>query len=274
VKAAGGKPFSLSNTNLGTELDAPVIQDGKVTFLAGETVYMVEEGQTFASAVSVTYNTGYSYPSTAVPDPVDANVFFIAQAEAAPQSFHLFTCPVSDTGCSLVGSPTPIVIAMSTMTPSDLFVNQTDAFWINTVMNPTSTSISRYTFVTNTITTIPTLVSHGLTFDASNIYWDNAGSIYSMPQSFSTSTTPQVVPVPVSVSGSLAADGTNLYFGSAATVSYVPVGGGSPTVIYTSPNPSGANEQGLIAAGGAVFWTDENVVACPPTANIMGIAAP
>jgi hypothetical protein len=157
-----------------------------------------------------------------------------------------------------------------------LVVNADSAFWGDEAPSPT---LKRYAFASDAGTTFDTDVHIGPTLDANNVYWaSQQGVVYSMPQSFSTSSSPQNLYVSTLPVDGLASDGTNLYVGELnpsgpARLLYLPVGvgGGNATPLFTS---GGGDERNIVAVGGAVYWLDVDSNASPTTTNIMGIAAP
>jgi hypothetical protein len=58
------------------------------------------------------------------------------------------------------------------------------------------------------------------------------------------------------------------------TLSYAPISGAAATKLYSSTDTNFTTEQSLVVAGGAIYWQEANVNACPPVYNIWGIAAP
>jgi hypothetical protein len=133
-------------------------------------------------------------------------------------------------------------------------------------------------------------VAGAVAIDAINIYWVGLPNkaIYMLPQTLPGGVLPFTVADPMGqpITG-LASDGTNVYFGTssvgassggAGSLYYVPIGGGPPTVMYTTPNTSRSALRPVVTAGGAVFWVDKH---SDPDAGmgawqytIMGIAAP
>jgi hypothetical protein len=286
IKASGGPGEPVINVTFDASFFSEVsvvLRSGVVAFVRNVGpplgVYTVPEGQISPSfQTSIPYTT-YTLDQHLALNPSATNAFFVGHANAAPQQFYLLNCPLSGAGCAPAGGP----IADVTTQVSAPLVTATDAFWVESITNPPASSIGRYTFVTNTMTTLPTVAVSSFTMDGSNVYLQGSDNvIYSVPQSFTTSTMPQIV-AKISASdtiAALAADGVNVYIGSSssaggATLRYAPIGGGSPLILYTSPNMSGASEGPVVATGSAIYWTDADTSALPTLKwNIMGIAAP
>jgi hypothetical protein len=202
--------------------------------------------------------------------------FFIGQDNTSPNQVHLMQCPLAGGGCGPLGAAIESPGTPGYQT-AGLVVTDGYAFW--TYNNPAS--INSYAFATNAVTTLKTAFNSNLAVDGKNLYYSGSPlyTIYSLPLSFTGASVPQKVANSAAHIASLASDGVNVYFGTTsingvATLSYVPIGGGTPTVLYTSPNATGSEEGSVVVAGGAIFWADGNLGSCPETYSIMGIAAP
>jgi hypothetical protein len=278
VKTSGGAVTTFAQTVLQWAGTGPVLRNGTVAFLDGaRNVDTAPEGQSVATSKAMFAST-YQGQCVAL-NPSATSVFFIGQMMLSPSNTDLVQCPLAAGTCAMVGSSPIETLAMSGGGGrGKLLVNTNYAFWAYGASAPTS--INRYTFATNAITSVNSEVDLGPAIDATNVYWAGTPfyTIYSLPQTFLSTDVPKNVANSAAAIIGLASDGTNVYFGTApnnaaGSVYYVPVGGGTPTLMYTSPQQP-SNENSMVAAAGGVYWADRWNGACPPTYNIMGVAAP
>jgi hypothetical protein len=278
VKPAGGAIVTLSQFERQGLGDGPVLKNGTVAFVdQSRNIMTLPEGQASATATANVPNP-YTNPVHLALNPSATTAFLIGQENAAPYPAFLLQCPLSNQPCTALGSSSIGNLSGPGDGQGQLLVNTSYAFWAYAGSFSSITSLNRYTFATNTTTTVNTTVLAPMAIDATNIYWMGTPyyTIYSLPQSFSSGMMPQSLANAATEIDSLSSDGTNVYFGAGSgtatgTLSYVPVGGGSAKLMYTSPK-SPSSESPVVAAGGAVYWADYDVVG--GTANIMGIATP
>jgi hypothetical protein len=232
VSGVGGS--SLSPTVFIQPANGPVLKNGIVCWNAGATYYTVPEGQTTPTAHSGVPISTYTITELAL-NPSATIAFFSGQQSSAPNQDFLIQCPLGSTGCGPLGGAVASPGPTGAYNMRPLLVTSTYAFW-GYIAAPTF-SLNRMTLATNALTTLTTGSSNfiPMVIDANNIYWSGPPgyTVYSVPQTFTSSTTPTtVVNSPNYVEG-LASDGTYVYFGTSVvstgpgSVSYVPVGGGT-----------------------------------------------
>jgi hypothetical protein len=280
AKASGGAFSVDSAPGFG---DGVSLKNGTVAFISAsgttDYVYAAAEGQSPGSPKA----TIGSYTVSAIAlNPTGMDAFFIGQSKSMPYQMYLMQCPLAGGVCSPLGNAVESP-GSSGLQTQGLLVNTNNAFWIY-AGGSSSASLNRYSFATNSVTTISTLATgKAMAIDATNIYWTATplDTIYYLPLSFPGSATPQFLANSGMPIYGMASDGTNVYFGTenpsaSSSLYYVPVSGGTPKLMYTSPtDPNRIDSwQGpVVTAGGAVYWVDASND-CVLMNRVMGIAVP
>jgi hypothetical protein len=261
-------------------LPGPVFANGTVAYLTSVSslstgVYTVAEGQTNATMQASVPSTYQTVGDIAI-NPAATTAYLLAALSVSPWTNYLLQCPLNGQACTPLGPSIGGYVTMAGIAGGGLIVNGNYAFW----SDASPASLKRYTFTGSATTSFTTTVEVGPKLDANNVYWvgDPGSTIYALPQSFSASSVPQNMGSSTSGIVGLSSDGTNVYFGTSnlnapGSLSYIPVGGTTATPMFTSSDPQ-SGEFYVVAAGGAVYWVDADLYACPSTATIMGIATP
>lgn len=277
IPAAGGTigTFSPAPTYSSfSPAPGPVLANGTVAFVSASGafpgVYTAAEGQTSANAESSISMGTYGQVGFIALNPAASTAYLLSALSASPWTNYLLQCPLNGQTCTTLGAAIGSYTTSTGIAGGGLIVNGNYAFWSDS----SPASLKRYAFAGGAISTFTNAVQAGPALDTSNVYWVGTPiyTIYSLPQSFSTTSVPANLGNSSNPINGLASDGTNVYY-AAYDLYYVPVGGGASTLMFTS-SASLPSERYVVVVGGVVYWVDEDLGACPETSNIMAIATP